>query len=205
MFERFDEDARGVVLRAKSEAIRTGQAEVGTAQLLVGVASGVDMAAEALRAAGAGVAQLRKLIPPGGGPGRLEPLDAEALASIGIDLDTVSRATDAAFGPGSLTRTRPARRVRGRKSSSPRLAEPARAALTLARHAALRLGHHHISAGHVLAGVLDQPASPAISLLRAAGVDVPALRAQVTRDLARSGSGRPGPPGPPGTPGAPDQ
>ena len=134
------------------------------------------------------MAELRKLIPPGGGPGRLEPLDAEALASIGIDLDTVSRATDAAFGPGSLTRTKSARRVRRRKSSSPRMAEPAKAALTLARHAALRLGHHHISAGHVLAGVLDQPASQAISLLKAAGVDVAALRAQVTRDLVRSES-----------------
>ena len=194
MFERFDEDARGVVIRARSEAIRTSQAEVGTAQLLVGVASGAGPAADALRAAGAGVAELRKLIPPGGGPGRLEPLDAEALASIGIDLDTVSRATDAAFGPGSLTRTKAARRVRRRKGSSPRLAEPAKAALTLARHAALRLGHHHISASHVLAGVLDQPSSQAISLLKAAGVDVPALRAQVTRDLAHSETNRPGAP-----------
>jgi hypothetical protein len=194
MFERFDEDARGVVIRARSEAVRTGQAEVGTAQLLVGVASGAGPAAEALRAAGASVARLRKLIPPGGGPSRLEPLDAEALASIGIDLDTVSRATDAAFGPGSLTRTRTARRVRRRTGSSPRMGEPAKAALTLARHAALRLGHHHISAGHVLAGVLDQPGSQAISLLKAAGADVPALRAQVTRDLAGSESDGPGAP-----------
>jgi Clp amino terminal domain, pathogenicity island component len=195
MFERFDEDARGVVVRARSEATRTGQAEVGTAQLLVGVASGVGPAAEALRAAGASVAELRKLIPSGGGPGRLEPLDAEALASIGIDLDTVSRATDAAFGPGSLTRTKTARRVRRRKGSSPRLDEPAKAALTLARHTALRLGHHHISAGHVLAGVLDQPGSQAISLLRAASVDVPSLRAQVTRDLAALKTDPPGTPG----------
>jgi hypothetical protein len=186
MFERFDEDARGVVARAKSEAIRTSQAEIGTAQLLVGVASGVGPAAEALAAAGASVGQLRKLIPRGGGPGGLEPLDAEALASIGIDLDTVSRATDAAFGPGSLTRTRARRRIRRRKSSSPRMAEAAKAALTLSRHAALRLGHNHISSAHILLGVLDQPASPAVSILKSAGVDVAALRAQVTRELARS-------------------
>ena len=197
MFERFDEDARYAVARAKSEAIRTSQAEVGTAQLLVGVASGVDLAAEALAAAGASVGQLRKLIPRGGGPGGLEPLDAEALASIGIDLDTVSRATDAAFGPGSLTRTRAQRRIRRRKSSSPRMAEGAKAALTLARHAALRLGHNHISTGHILLGVLDQPASPAVSILKSAGVDVPALRAHVTQELTRSES--------PGRPEAPDQ
>ena len=186
MFERFDGTARGAVVRAKTEAIRTGQAEIGTEQLLVGLASGPGPAGRALEAAGAGVAVLRKLIPAGGGPGRLEPLDAEALASIGIDLDTVSRATDAAFGPGSLTRTRSKRRVRRRRGSSPRMAEPAKAALSLALHAALRLGHNHISSGHLLLGVLDQPASPAVSALRAAGVDIPALRAQVTRELARS-------------------
>lgn len=190
MFERFDEDARGAVVRAKSEAIRTGQAEVGTEQLLVALAAGTGPAAEALSAAGAGVATLRKLIPAGGGPSALEPLDAEALASIGIDLDTVSRATDAAFGPGSLTRTRAKRRVRRRKGSSPRMAEATKAALTLALHAALRLGHNHISPGHILLGVLDQPASRAVSVLKSAGVDVPALRAQVTRELTRSESNR---------------
>ena len=197
MFERFDDDARSAVVRAKSEAIRTGQAEVGPEQLLVGLAAGPGLAADALTAAGAGVAELRKLIPAGGGPGRLAPLDADALASIGIDLDTVSRATDAAFGPGSLTRTRTRRRVRRRKGSSPRMAEATKAALTLALHAALRLGHDHISSGHLLLGVLDQPASAAASILTAAGVDVPALRAQVTRELARAESQR--------RPGAPDQ
>ena len=48
MFERFDEDARGAVARARSEAIRTSQAEVGTEQLLVGLASGKGLAAGAL-------------------------------------------------------------------------------------------------------------------------------------------------------------
>jgi ATP-dependent Clp protease ATP-binding subunit ClpA len=197
MFERFDEDARSAVVRAKAEAIRTGQAEVGTEQLLVALAAGPGLAAEALKAAGTGVAELRKLIPAGGGPARLEPLDAEALASIGIDLDTVSRATDAAFGPGSLTRVRTRRRVRRRKGSSPRMAEATKAALTLALHAALRLGHNHISSGHVLLGVLDQPGSQAVATLKVAGVDVPALQAEVTRELARSERNR--------RPGDPDQ
>jgi ATP-dependent Clp protease ATP-binding subunit ClpA len=189
MFERLDEDARGVVARARSEAIRTGQDQIGAEQLLVGLASGADLAATALRAAGASVAQLRELIPRGGGRCALAPLDAEALASIGIDLDTVSRATDAAFGPGSLTRTRTRRPVRRRKSSSPPMAEPAKAALALALHAAQQLGQHRISAGHVLLGVLDQPAGRAVSVLQAAGVDVPALREEVTRELMRGSGG----------------
>ena len=39
------------------------------------------------------------------------PLDAEALATIGIDLDEVRRRVEEAFGPGALERTRA---VRGR-------------------------------------------------------------------------------------------
>jgi ATP-dependent Clp protease ATP-binding subunit ClpA len=186
MFERFDGDARSAVARAKAEAIRTGQAEIGTEQLLVGLAAGPGLAANVLTAAGIGRAELRALIPPGGAT-RLEPLDAEALASIGIDLDTVSRATDAAFGPGSLTRTRTRRRVRRRRASSPRLDEMSKAVFTLALHAALRFGHNHISSGHLLLGVLDQPASPAVSTLLAAGADISALRQQVTAAVIRAG------------------
>jgi hypothetical protein len=197
MFERFDESARSAVACARAETIRAGCAEMGTEQLLVALAAGPGLAAEALAAAGADAAKLRQLISAAGGPSRLEPLDAEALASIGIDLDTVSRATDAAFGPGALTRTRTTRRVRRRKGGSPRVAEATKAALTLALHAALRLGHNHISSGHLLLGVLDQPASRASSILKSAGVDVPALRAQVTRELARSERDRgPEPPDP---------
>jgi ATP-dependent Clp protease ATP-binding subunit ClpA len=186
MFERFDGDARSAVARAKAEAIRTGHAEIGTEQLLVGLAAGPGLAADVLTAAGIGRAELRALIPPGGAA-RLEPLDAEALASIGIDLDTVSRATDAAFGPGSLTRTRTRRRVRRRRASSPRLDESTKAIFTLALHAAQRLGHNHISSGHLLLGVLDQPASPAVATLRAAGADISALRQQVTAEVVRAG------------------
>jgi hypothetical protein len=186
MFERFDEDARSAVVRAQSEAIRTGHAEISPEQLLAGLAAGPGLAAEVLRAAGIGLPGLRALIPPGGGPARLEPLDAEALASIGIDLDTVSRATDAAFGPGSLTRTR-TRRVRRRRASAPRMDEATKAALSLALHAALRFGHKHISSGHLLLGILEQPASPAVATLKAAGADVPALRAQVTAEVIRTG------------------
>jgi ATP-dependent Clp protease ATP-binding subunit ClpA len=186
MFERFDGDARSAVARAKAEAIRTGHAEIGTEQLLAGLAGGPGLAADVLTAAGIGRAELRALIPPGGAA-RLEPLDAEALASIGIDLDTVSRATDAAFGPGSLTRTKARKRVRRRRSSSPRMAEATKAAFTLALHAALRFGHNHISSGHLLLGVLEQPASPAVATLQAAGADLPSLRRQVIAEVIRTG------------------
>ncbi len=187
MFERFDGDARSAVVRARSEAIRTGHAKVGTEQLLVGLAAGPGVAAEVLKAAGIRRTDVQALIPARDSPARPVPLDAEALASIGIDLDSVSRATDAAFGPGSLTRTRNGRRVRRRRSGSPRMDEATKAVFTLALHAALRFGHNHISSGHLLLGVLEQPASPAVATLKAAGADLTALRAQATAEVIRAG------------------
>jgi ATP-dependent Clp protease ATP-binding subunit ClpA len=187
MFERFDEDARSAVVRARAETVRTGHAEIGTEQLLAGLAAGPGLAADVLTAAGIGLAELRALTPAGDGAARLEPLDAEALASIGIDLDTVSRATDAAFGPGSLTRTRARRRVRRRRRGGPRMAEGTKAVFALALHAALRFGHNHVSSGHLLLGLLDQPASPAVATLRAAGADISALRQQATAAVVRAG------------------
>jgi hypothetical protein len=45
-------------------------------------------------------------------PNGVRPLDAEALAAIGIDLDEVRRRVEETFGPGALERTRAARRRR---------------------------------------------------------------------------------------------
>jgi hypothetical protein len=51
----------------------------------------------------------------GGNSSKARPervLDAEALASIGIDLDEVRRRVEEQFGPGALERTRAGRRSR---------------------------------------------------------------------------------------------
>jgi hypothetical protein len=105
MFERFHQDARAAVVQARDEAIRAGQREIGTEHLLIALLDGPGLAADALTAAGADAADLRARIPHGEA-GQQEPLDGDALASIGIDLDTVRRASDAAFGAGSLDRAR---------------------------------------------------------------------------------------------------
>ena len=57
-------------------------------------------------------------------------------------------------------------------------------ALELALHSAVRLDHRHISSGHVLLGILDQPASPAVVMLADAGIDVGRLRDDVIRRMA---------------------
>src|ERR1035441_7152620 len=109
MFEGFSQDARRAVVRAQHEAIRARDDHIGSEHLLLGLLAEPGPAAEGLTPAGLDLAQLRTR-QSSGTSGRTDPLDAEALASLGIDLDAVRRATDAAFGPGALDRVSPARR-----------------------------------------------------------------------------------------------
>jgi len=104
-------------------------------------------------------------------------LDADALATLGIDLDAVRQATDAAFGRGALDRARPP--GRGRLPFAPE----ARHALAGAARQAQRLSHRQITSGHLLLGILDQNDSGALILLAEAGADIPALRADVLRRI----------------------
>lgn len=184
MFERFDQEARQAVFNARQEAVRAGQNEVGTEHLLAGLLAGSGVGAEALTAAGLDLAGLRARLPAGSGLAP-ERLDGDALASLGIDLDAVRRATDAAFGPGALERvvTRRGRRV---IASGPRFRPDAKKALEMTLRNALRLGHNHMGSGHLLLGILDQPGNPALDLLAALGVNVAALRADVRRRLTRA-------------------
>jgi ATP-dependent Clp protease ATP-binding subunit ClpA len=182
MFERFSQEARAAVVGAKQEAIRAGQRDIATDHLLVALAAGSGVAAQALAAAGVTAADLR---------GRLvrdtdaepDPLDADALASIGIDLDAVRRASDAAFGPGALDRAGARRAGRGLLTGSPRMTKLAKQSLELALRAALRQGDRSISSGHLLLGLLDQDTSPAIRTLAAAGADPVALREDTIRRM----------------------
>ena len=56
---------------------------------------------------GPGPAQIQRLLPGASWPGRdprsAGPIDAEALATIGIDLDAVRARVERAFGPGALS------------------------------------------------------------------------------------------------------
>ncbi len=185
MFERFDDAARQAVTSARDEAVRAGQPQIGPEHLLVALAGGTGMAAEALAGAAAGADALRALLPLGEAA-RLPPLDAEGLALLGIDLDTVSRAADAAFGADALTRDRATRTARTVGLRVP-FSRSARQVIELSVRLAARLGQSQITSGHLLLGVLDQPASLAPAMLADAGADVPGLRREVQLRLARGG------------------
>ncbi|HEX5188300.1 MAG TPA: Clp protease N-terminal domain-containing protein [Streptosporangiaceae bacterium] len=178
MFERFTAQARQAVHLALSEAKVLGADRIGTEHLLLGLAHARSgPAADALRAAGLDAAKLRPLA-----SARAEgaPLDVDALALLGIDLDQVRRAAEAAFGPGALDR--PARPAGSRTRF--RMTQDAKDAMA----AGLRVAHgrhdRELTSGHLLAGLIEQGDNEALRLLAAADVDPAALRADVLRRMA---------------------
>jgi len=182
MFERFSQDARRAVVRAQHEAIRAGHDHIGCEHLLIGLLAEPGPAAEALTAAGLDLAELRASL-PGETSGSPDPLDAEALASLGIDLDAVRRAADAAFGPGALDRGSRARRGRFRAIGRRPASADLKKSLELALRATVGLRQSSISTGHLLIGIIDQGHNAALETLAGAGADAAMLRADVLRRI----------------------
>lgn len=109
MFERFTADCRQVVLDAQAFARRLGHHWIGTEHLLYALAASQSDVGELLRGRDVTPQQVEqeflRLIGPGHGV-----LDRDALAAIGIDLDTVRARVEAVFGPGALVPCAPRRR-----------------------------------------------------------------------------------------------
>ena len=175
MFERFTTAARHAVELAFAEARDPGAERIGCEHLLIGLAQGRGGAADALAAAGVAAADLRRLAATRPRP---EPLDAEALAVLGIDLDEVRRTAEASFGPGALDRAgRPAGRTRARMTGD------AKKALELALRQVRSGPGGSLSSGHLLIGIIDQADNMALALLAEAGADPAALRTDTLRRL----------------------
>jgi ATP-dependent Clp protease ATP-binding subunit ClpA len=174
MFERFTHEARAIVTRAQAEASALGHDNIGTEHLLLALAAewgdaprmlGVDR--EALR---------REVVAMGReDPGRL---DADALATIGIDLDEVRRRVEASFGPGALGR-RHRTCARGRVLDHRPFTPRATKALELSLREALALGHRHIGAGHAALGVVRDRDSGAARALERCGTHPDRVRTAV--------------------------
>jgi ATP-dependent Clp protease ATP-binding subunit ClpA len=170
MFERFTKDARSAVVDAQQVARTAHSDQIDSRHLLVALAEADGPARTALSDGGLDVADLaaraRARIEAG------DALDPEALAAVGIDLDEVTRRTEATFGEGALTRA--GRILRGRRKHVP-FTPDAKKSLELALREAIRLGSKQIHGGHLLLG-LTRAESPARSLLSDAGADLERIR-----------------------------
>jgi ATP-dependent Clp protease ATP-binding subunit ClpA len=152
MFERFTVPARLAVVGAQEQARCRGDDRIRTEHLLLALyAVPENLAVTVLDALGAGREVVERAIDARRTSGPVG--DAEALATLGIDLDEVRRQVEDAFGPGALESTRAAGR-RGARSGHIPFERAAKKALELALREALRLKHDYIGTEHVLLGLL---------------------------------------------------
>ena len=172
MFERFTKEARAVVVLAQAEATALEADRIGVEHLLLGLAGEQGAAARVLDPLGLGHAALRAEL-EGTGDG----VDADALASIGIDLDEVRRRVEESFGPGALGGHCTARRA---------FSPEAKKALELSLREAIALGDRHIGSEHILLGVMRDPHEPVAGLLRRHDQTPEAVRAAVMAARTRA-------------------
>ena len=165
MLERFTDEARWAITHAQEEARTLRSSRIEPVHVLLALTREPGRAGQLLRAAGVDHERLTAAAR------RTAPLDADALATVGIDLDQVRAATEAAFGPGALDRGAP-------PSGHIRFADASKHALAQTVGLVGRRHLDRIDAGHVLFGVLAV-ADPLVDrLFQQLGTDLDALREQ---------------------------
>src|SRR5919106_2320130 len=190
MFERFTDRARQVAVEAQVSARRLGHGRVGTEHILLGLLQSDGLAAQVLAGLGVTSAAVEREVRAEVGRGPLGAGDAEALGTIGIDLDEVRRRVEASFGPGALN-WRPGRRhpawrppmLAGHIPFSPR----AKKVLELSLREALALKHRHIGTEHILLGLVREGEGLAMLVLVRLGAGPQAVRARVLDALRSTG------------------
>ncbi|MEU8896625.1 Clp protease N-terminal domain-containing protein [Nocardia sp. NPDC048505] len=192
MFERFSKSARVAVVDAQETARMLGSTTIDVEHVLLGLLAAGDAELEELLAAAGlthdGVlAQLAA--PPAGAAAADEPLgaaDAEALRSIGIDLDAVRESLEATFGADAWERAVPAEEAkRGRFGfGTPRLfghipfTRGAKKILELSLREALARDDGTIESAHILLAILRAPNETTARIL-GGGKGIEALRPKV--------------------------
>ena len=196
MFERFTQAAREVVLGAQEQARQLKHPYIGTEHLLLAL---LDPAAGApaavLRDAGVDATAVRQAIQQLVPPPRpaLTDEDAEALRTIGIDLQAVLARLEDTLGAEVLAAGASAPRRRGflrRRGLSGRpvggrvpFTGRAKKVLELSLREAIALKHDYIGSEHILLGLIREGEGLAARVLADAGVDLSALRRATLRSL----------------------
>lgn len=192
MFERFTKQARSVVVQAQREARELGHRSIGTQHVLLAMAGRPDTTSGGvLQRLGLGEDELGEEVRRSIGPNRtgFSDEDAEALRSVGIDLDEVRRTVEEAFGPGALDQE--VAPVGDRWVGHIPFTPGAKKALELAVREAIHLGHGYIGTEHLLLGMIRDEGCSAARILAAHGIDRAQVRAEVLRGIAGGGE-RPG-------------
>lgn len=180
MFERFTREARQVVVAAQQEARQLQHSQIGTEHLLLGLLNQPEtVASEVLVRRGLTRQRAVELIARYVGRG---DLDAEALGTLGIDVEAVREKVEATFGRGALDEPARSRRRTRPNGHIPFMA-PAKKALELSLREAVALKHNHIGDGHILLGLLREGRGTAMQVIRDCGIDPDDIRRGVTATL----------------------
>jgi ATP-dependent Clp protease ATP-binding subunit ClpA len=173
MFERFDPDARAAIAKAREEAARAGSKEIRTEHLLLGLMDKPGDATDVLEAVQADPDEVRAAVP-----------QVEAARSAAPDAPDTADAPEAPataeVPPGDATPPGPGVPL------DLRLTRNARRALDLALRTAHRFRHDHVSSGHLLLSIIEQPDSGAVEALKVAGIHVGTLRTDILRQLTEA-------------------
>lgn len=192
MFERFTNDARETVIRARREAMESGRDPIGTHHLLLALASPeAGPAHEVLRGAGLDERRIRaEIVRLTSTPTRpLGAEDAAALRTIGIDLDSVLARIEESFGADALRTVGevPAEETLRRKSRRiGRFTPRARKVVELALREAIRLRDRQIGSEHLLLGLIREGDGLACRILVDNGIAPADLRAALLARRARA-------------------
>ncbi len=193
MFERFDPDARAAIAKAREEAARAGRREIGTEHLLLGLMDEPGDATDVLEAVQADPAEVRAAVPQVEAA-RLAAADTPEATTIEAPIPEATT-TEAATPPqappapgGTPGQARPGEH--GARGPAPaldlHLTRNARRALDLALRTAHRFRHDHVSSGHLLLSIIDQPDSGAVEALKVAGIHVGTLRTDILKQLTEA-------------------
>jgi ATP-dependent Clp protease ATP-binding subunit ClpA len=177
MFERFSRAARDVVVQARQEAQSLGHPHFGTEHLLLAMVSQPGGAHDALIAAGLTAARVSDAV---SSTVVLGPADADALKTVGIDLEAVLSRITETFGSDALRRAMP-RRSR-RVGVTPRVKK----VLQLALREAVHLGNTSIGTEHLLLGILRDGNGRAAKIIADAGIAADDLRRAVVDGLRKA-------------------
>jgi len=184
MFERFTDGARAAVLGAQRHAVALHHGWIGTEHLLLALLDDRDGRAARILDRWSvdgdwARVEVERVV------GRGEPgLDADALATLGIDLDAVRDRVERTFGEGALSGSRRCRRGLWRGGGLP-FTPRAKKALELSLREALGMGDDFIGCEHLLLGLTGEGDGVAARILRSRGVDRAGVQAALERDGAR--------------------
>ncbi|MGQ4596904.1 Clp protease N-terminal domain-containing protein [Nocardia sp. R6R-6] len=162
MFERFSRSARTAIVAAQEDARELGASNIEVEHVLLGLLAHTEQELTALLAhAGLTREGVRRALAEPDKDEPLGPEDAEALRSIGIDLDAVRESLEAHFGEDALDRAAPDQRgprawPRGGYGHIP-FTRQAKKVLELSLREALARKDKTIESGHIVLGILRAP------------------------------------------------